>query len=98
MSIEELNRRYAEIRQGKKKKDDYKANRDKCFMLAEYRCELCGSTFRLTCHHKVARWRGKGDKRLHDTRNLMCVCVECHQKIEQYKTGYEQYKLKDFDF
>lgn len=42
------------------------------------KCEICGSTDNLTCHHlDYSRWGGKEDL----DKDLICVCKRCHMGV-----------------
>lgn len=50
-----------------------------------YRCQICGTTKRLTVHHIVPRSHGGG----HELDNLITLCEEfgqgCHEKVQSYE-------------
>lgn len=47
------------------------------------KCELCGTTFFLTCHHIISRDEGG----LNEEENLIVLCKSCHDEIEDQ--GYQ---------
>ena len=55
--------------------------------LADGKCELCGSTMFLTCHHIIPRAEGGTN----DAENFMALCRSCHDEIEDkgYRTRTE---------
>lgn len=48
-----------------------------------HRCQICGSTEKLTVHH----WDGTGkdEEPNHDLENLMTTCTSCHGKLHHVK-------------
>ena len=59
----------------------------KVLRLADGKCELCGTTMFLTCHHIIPREDGG----LNDLENLIALCRSCHDEIEDkgYRTRAE---------
>lgn len=50
----------------------------KVLRLADGKCEICGTTMFLTCHHIIAREDGG----LNEEDNLIALCRTCHDEIE----------------
>lgn len=42
-----------------------------------YECQICGSNFKLCCHHK------DGNRKNNNLLNLMLVCHSCHEYLHQ---------------
>lgn len=63
-----------------------------------YRCMECGSTEKLTCHHKIP-FHESVEKRF-DVDNGQTLCSSCHGKVDGYKKGqkgtWEGKKLPDW--
>lgn len=59
----------------------------KVLRLADGKCELCGTTMFLTCHHILPREDGG----LNEEDNLIALCRSCHDEIEDlgYRTRAE---------
>lgn len=59
----------------------------KALRLAKGKCELCGTSFRLTYHHIIPR----ADGGLNATENYIVLCQSCHDEIEDqgYRTRAE---------
>lgn len=56
------------------------AGRKAALERAGHRCERCGKTRGLHCHHKVRRSRAPGWAGLHKAGNLEVLCAACHRK------------------
>lgn len=52
---------------------EYRAVRRKRMVLANRKCEQCGSTRKLQAHHV------DGDPKHHTVANLLILCLRCHQ-------------------
>lgn len=58
--------------------DTWKKIMDKKIKMAGGKCEICGSTDDLTCHHlSYDRWGGNEDLK----NDLICVCKRCHMGV-----------------
>ena len=53
-------------------------------------CELCGTTERLTIHHKDKNWRNN------DPNNLQTVCFPCHKKNEPMGEVRKNYPIPSY--
>lgn len=54
------------------------------FFLANYKCQHCGSTDNLECHHTT--YERLGNEKYGD---LKCLCRKCHQAVHD-KLGYDR--------
>ena len=68
--------------------------------MANEKCELCGSTTKLTRHHLVPQVRCKNKYKAvkNDDSNILVVCETCHSKIHATFTENELrdlYSTKD---
>lgn len=50
-------------------------------------CEFCGTSnsLKFEAHHIVYRSEKPGHKNLHDKRNILITCIECHNKLHKNK-------------
>jgi len=50
-------------------------------------CQFCGTTnsYRFETHHIIFRSEKPNHKNLHDKRNLIHVCINCHNELHKYK-------------
>jgi len=63
----------------------YARHRKELMELYPY-CQLCGTTTRgLECHHIYFRSEVMNNKYKHSKRNLIILCVECHDLMESKK-------------
>ena len=66
--------------------DSVYARHRKELMEATPYCQLCGTTTRgLECHHIYFRSEVMNNKYKHSKRNLIILCVECHDLMESKK-------------
>ena len=61
--------------------------RNQALIIANHKCQACGSTHSLHCHHTSYEWLSEGGEK--ELSTLVILCATCHQKVHDL-AGYDR--------